>query len=266
MHCWKHRESGATTARGLRCQADGCTVLASFGSRLSRTPLRCRRHRYQTDVDTRHATCSAKDCLRRAYYGAPGEGARTCLQHKLTSYVDVTSKRCEARVDDADGSSDSAEHSDASRDRDARQASGLEGASLNMGLPLPKAGPPAIVIGNKHRQGMCRSQANFGDISEGRKRFCARHRRASDVSCPNMTHACLPPHLPAPCWLARLAGFKHTCASRRVSGGSLELSQRDAWRGAPCLSPCVADLLCHQSVAARACTRVNGWGYGCNGL
>ena len=36
--------------------------------------------------------------------------------------------------------------------------------------------PPVAVVGNKQRAGYCPSQANFGDASDRRKRFCARHR------------------------------------------------------------------------------------------
>jgi hypothetical protein len=41
--------------------------------------------------------------------------------------------------------------------------------------------PPVAVVGNKQRAGYCPSQANFGDASDRRKRFCARHRRHTDV-------------------------------------------------------------------------------------
>jgi len=170
-------------------------VLATFGpaGALSRTPVRCRRHRLPSDVDTRHAGCGAADCRRRAYYGLAGGPARWCLQHKQESCVDVTSKRCEAWVDSQ--APPSFVSSTASQPRSHAPANTLSlppkeagGAEAPGGKPDgaenragQDGGPPVEVVGNKQRAGYCPSQANFGDASDRRKRFCARHRRLTDV-------------------------------------------------------------------------------------
>ena len=99
VHCKKHRLQGARTGNGLRCVAVGCNVMASFGPPLTRTPRRCRTHRLESDHDTRHARCVADGCTRRAYYGEAGGRSLTCLVHKLPSYIDTCSKRCEATQD-----------------------------------------------------------------------------------------------------------------------------------------------------------------------
>ena len=124
---------------------------ATFGEARTRKPLRCRLHRRRADVDTRHAPCMHEGCVRRAYYGEAGGPALTCLLHKREGHLDVTSKRCEAVVDAAA----------------AAQASCGEAT--------------ASVRCNLQRRGLCQSQANFGDALERRKRFCAKHRRESDV-------------------------------------------------------------------------------------
>ena len=79
--------------------AVGCNVMASFGPRLTRTPRHCRTHRLESEEDTRHARCLADGCTRRAYYGEGGGRSLTCLLHKLPSYIDTCSKRCEATQD-----------------------------------------------------------------------------------------------------------------------------------------------------------------------
>ena len=159
--CAVHRLAGAAAGAGMQCTAGGCQVQATFGEARTRKPLRCRRHRRRTDVDTRHAPCMHEGCVRRAYYGEAGGPALTCLQHKREGHLDVTSKRCEAVVDAAA----------------AAQAAGMDtsGDAASFGEAT------AVVRRNSQRRGLCQSQANFGDALERRKRFCAKHRRGSDI-------------------------------------------------------------------------------------
>ena len=131
--------------------------MASFGPLNTRTPRRCSRHRLPSDVDTRHATCVARKCSKRAYYGAPGGSPLACLQHKLHWHIDVISKRCEFTT--------------------------LEITTIDNTTAAARV---SRASSSTKRQGMCASQANFGDALEGRKRFCAKHCRPSDVDLRKM--------------------------------------------------------------------------------
>jgi hypothetical protein len=151
LYCSKHTLRGAKRGRGQQCTGAGCQVMASFGPLNTRTPRRCSRHRLPSDVDTRHATCVVRKCSKRAYYGAPGGSPLSCLQHKLHWHIDVISKRCEFKT----------------------QITTIDNTTAAARVSRASSSPK--------RQGMCASQANFGDALEGRKRFCAKHCRPSDV-------------------------------------------------------------------------------------
>jgi len=157
LYCSKHTLRGAKRGRGQQCTGAGCQVMASFGPLNTRTPRRCSRHRLPSDVDTRHATCVARKCSKRAYYGAPGGSPLSCLQHKLHWHIDVISKRCEFTT--------------------------LETTTIDNTTAAARV---SRASSSPKRQGMCASQANFGAALEGRKRFCAKHCRPSDVDLRKM--------------------------------------------------------------------------------
>lgn len=94
-HCVARFDASTDTGiLHLACQTKGCAWDATHGD-VQNKPLRCLRHKSDTDRDVVHAMCGHERCVRRLSFDPAGSEANRC---KTDGDVDVSAKRCSAEA------------------------------------------------------------------------------------------------------------------------------------------------------------------------
>lgn len=175
-HCSEHKGSDLVDVRHALCgYHEGCKKRAQFGSVKGGRSLFCGTHRQQHHLDLSHKQCFAAGCSKRALYGNATTGPRTCRTHRdslthrnmqvrLCAHCNRTAYYGTRRL----GAFLCSEHRQGHVDV-------VNQMCQYQGPPLPPLPPiPGVEV-------MCNAQATWGDPSERKTRWCARHRGDGDV-------------------------------------------------------------------------------------
>lgn len=94
--CSKHKPEGYVYRNGTlnKCQADGCSVNASYGQEGSKVRVFCGKHREPGMVMVGHRTCEHAECSKQPVFGFE-KPPRFCRDHREPGMTDLFTKKCE---------------------------------------------------------------------------------------------------------------------------------------------------------------------------